>query len=129
MRGYAREVAFCKVYTYIMSGGFDGDFSEFDTEKLGEDVVFAKSLVEGVVAEKENLDSEIAKLSKSFKLSRIYRIDLAILELAIWEIEHTETPYQVVINEAAGIAKKYSTEKSVSYVNGVLAAFARGKNE
>lgn len=129
MRGYAREVAFCKVYTYIMSGEFDGDFSEFDTEKLGEDVGFAKTLVEGVVAEKENLDAEIAKLSKSFKLSRIYRIDLAILELAIWEIEHAETPYQVVINEAVGIAKKYSTEKSVSYVNGVLAAFVRGKNE
>ena len=68
-------------------------------------------------------------MSKSFKLSRIYRIDLAILELAIWEIDHTETPYQVVINEAVGLAKKYSTEKSVSYVNGVLAAFVRGKNE
>ncbi len=129
MRGYAREVAFCKVYTYIMSGEFDEDFLEFDTEKLGEDVDFAKSLIEGVIADKESLDTEIAKLSKSFKLSRIYRIDLAILELAIWEIDHTETPYQVVINEAVGIAKKYSTEKSVSYVNGVLAAFVRGKDE
>ena len=93
MRGYAREVAFCKVYTYIMSGEFDEDFLEFDTEKLGEDVDFAKSLIEGVIADKESLDTEIAKLSKSFKLSRIYRIDLAILELAIWEIDHTETPY------------------------------------
>ena len=128
MRGYAREVAFCKVYTYIMSGAFDDDFEQFDVEKLGDDAEFAGTLAKGVIDEKADLDSVIANYSKSFKLSRIYRIDLAVLELAVWEIRHTQTPYQVVINEAVGIAKKYSTEKSVSYVNGILAAFVRDNN-
>ena len=128
MRGYAREVAFCKVYTYIMSGAFDDDFEQFDVEKLGDDEEFARTLAQGVIDEKADLDGVIANYSKSFKLSRIYRIDLAVLELAVWEIRHTQTPYQVVINEAVGIAKKYSTEKSVSYVNGILAAFVRDNN-
>lgn len=126
MRGYAREVAFCKIYTYIMRGEFDGDFSQFDQSKLEEnDLVFARGLVEGVIDRKDELDGIIADLSKQFKLSRIYRPDLAALELAVYEIKYTDTPCPVAINEAVGLAKKYSTDKSVSFVNGILASFAR----
>lgn len=126
MRSYAREVAFCKIYTYIMRRDFDGDFSQFDETKLDEnDLAFAKNTVEGVIANKAELDAVIAELSKQFKLSRIYRPDLAALELGIYEMRYTDTPHPVVINEAVGLAKKYSTEKSVSFVNGILASFAR----
>lgn len=126
MRSYAREVAFCKIYTYIMRQDFDGDFSQFDETKLDEsDLEFAKTLVEGVISQKTELDAVIAELSKQFKLSRIYRPDLAALELGIYEMQNMDTPYPVVINEAVGFAKKYSTEKSVSFVNGILASFAR----
>ena len=126
MRGYAREAAFCKIYTYLMSGVFDGDFSQFDQDKLTEeDLQFATNLVEGVIADKSQLDSIISEYSKTFKLSRIYRLDLAALELAIWEINNIATPEPVAINEAVALVKKYSTEKSVSYVNGILAAFVR----
>lgn len=126
MRGYAREVAFCKIYTYIMSGLFDGDFSQFEQEKLTEeDLQFATNLVEGVIADKTQLDVIVSEFSKSFKLSRIYRLDLAALELALWEMRNTDTPHPVVINEVVSIVKKYSTEKSVSYVNGILAAYVR----
>ncbi len=129
MRGYAREVAFCKIYTYIMSENFDGDFSQFDSAKLtDEDVAFATKLVEGVIEHKTEIDDIIADLSKSFKLSRIYRLDLAILELAIFEMKHLDTPHPVVINECVTIIKEYSTEKSVTYVNGILAQFARSFN-
>lgn len=126
MRSYAREVAFCKIYSYIMSGNFDADFSQFEQEKLTEeDLQFATALVEGVVAEKSQLDAIVSEFSKSFKLSRIYRLDLAALELALWEMRNTDTPHPVVINEAVSIVKKYSTEKSVSYVNGILASYVR----
>lgn len=126
MRSYAREVAFCKIYTYIMRQDFDGDFSQFDDSKLDEsDLEFARSLVEGVIANKAELDSIIAELSKQFKLSRIYRPDLAALELGIYEIKHMDTPQPVVINEVVGFAKKYSTDKSVSFVNGILASYVR----
>lgn len=131
MRSYAREVAFCKVYSYLMSGDYDGDFSQFDSDKLTEeDLTFADTLVKGVIGQKQSLDSVVAEFSRSFKLNRIYRPDLAALELALYEMKNCDTPHPVVINEAVGIAKKYSTEKSVSYVNGILAAYERSlKNE
>lgn len=131
MRSYAREVAFCKVYSYIMSGDYDGDFSQFDADKLTEeDLTFADTLVKGVIDQKQSLDSVVAEFSRSFKLNRIYRPDLAALELALYEMKNCDTPHPVVINEAVDIAKKYSTEKSVSYVNGILAAYERSlKNE
>ncbi|MGN1066783.1 MAG: transcription antitermination factor NusB [Candidatus Fimimonas sp.] len=126
MRSYAREVAFCKIYTYIMCSDYDGDFSQFDSEKLTEeDVAFADGLVRGVIAQKAELDGIVAQFSKSFKLERIYRPDLAALELALYEMRNCDTPHPVAINEAVGIAKKYSTQKSVSYVNGILAAYER----
>lgn len=126
MRSYAREVAFCKIYTYIMSGLFDGDFSQFEQDKLTEDdLQFATDLVQGVIADKSQLDAMVGEFSKSFKLSRIYRLDLAALELALWEMQNAGTPHPVAINEAVALVKKYSTEKSVSYVNGILAAYVR----
>ena len=126
MRSYAREVAFCKVYTYLMSGVNDGDFSQFDESKLDEeDVKFAHTLIDGVVSNKEQLDKIVSEFSRAFKLSRIYRPDLAALELALYEMLNLDTPHPVVINEAVGLVKKYSTEKSVSYVNGILAAYER----
>ena len=128
MRSYAREVAFCKVYTYIMSGAFDGDFAQFEQDKLTEeDVAFASKLVQGVIDTKYELDSVISEYSRGFKLTRIYRPDLAALELALYEMRCHDTPHPVVINEIVGIVKKYSTDKSVSYVNGILAAYMRGK--
>ena len=128
MRSYAREVAFCKIYTYLISQQFDGDFSQFDQEKLTEeDLQFATDLTQGVIADKSNLDAIVSEFSKSFKLSRIYRLDLAALELALWEMKNLDTPQPVAINEAVSLVKKYSTEKSVSYVNGILAAYVRSK--
>ena len=126
MRSYAREVAFCKIYTYLMSGANDGDFSQFDSTKLDEeDVKFATELVNGVVSDKTELDKIVSEFSRAFKLSRIYRPDLAALELALYEMRNMDTPHPVIINEAVTIIKKYSTEKSVSYVNGILAAYER----
>ena len=126
MRSYAREVAFCKIYTFLMTGVSDADFSQFDATKLDEeDVKFATDLIDGVVSEKAELDKIVSEFSRSFKLSRIYRPDLAALELALYEMRSLDTPHPVVINEAVTIVKKYSTEKSVGYVNGILAAYER----
>ncbi len=127
MRSYAREVAFCKIYTYIMCNQFEQDFSMFEETKLTEeDIAFATKIVEGVIEHKTEIDSIIAEFSKAFKLDRIYRLDLAILELAIFEIKYLDTPHPVVVNEAVTIIKNYSTEKSVNFVNGILASFLRG---
>lgn len=128
MRGYARETAFCKIYTSLVVGGqIDDDFSQFDESKLDdEDKQFAMDLCNGVVANRAVLDAVVSEYSKAFKLSRIYRIDLAALEIALYEMQFTDLPHPIAINEAVNIVKKYSTEKSVSFVNGILAAYERG---
>lgn len=126
MRSYAREVAYCKLYSYLISGNTDDDLSQFEADKLtDEDKRFALDLLHGVIDGKPAFDAVVAELSKSYKLSRIYRLDLAAIELAMYEISRGITPAPVAINEATGLAKKYSTEKSVSFVNGILAAYQR----
>ncbi len=126
MRSYAREVAFCKIYCFLISGSFDDDFSQFEQDKLTqEDVQFATDVIKGVVGQKAQIDEIVARFSVSYKLSRIYRPDLAALEMAIWEMNNLDTPHPIVINEAVALAKKFSTAKSVGYVNGILAAYER----
>ena len=75
-----------------------------------------------LMSKKQELMDIVSKYSTDFDVSRIYKIDLAILLVAIFELKYRlDTPNKVVINEAVEIAKKYSTDKSYSYINGVLA--------
>ena len=126
MRGYAREVAFSKVYQYLVSGCVEQDFEQFDQTKLDdEDVVFINALVNNTLQNIDSINQTIASLSQNFKLERICKPDLAVLQLAIAEMTTMDTPKPVVASQAVAIAKKYSTDKSVSFVNGILAAFIR----
>ena len=59
------------------------------------------------------------------KLERISKIDLSLLELAIYEIKYKEVPYKVAINEAVELAKKYGEDNSKTFVNGILASIVK----
>ena len=66
---------------------------------------------------------KIGKNSQGFALDRIYKVDLAILTVEIYEILfRDDIPYSVSANEATELAKKYSTDKSYAFVNGILAS-------
>ena len=67
-------------------------------------------------------------LKDEWKLSRISKMDLAILKLAIYEIKFSDVPYKVSINEAVELAKKYGEDKSKNFVNGVLASIVKENN-
>ena len=54
-------------------------------------------------------------------------MDLSVLELAIYEIEFSEIPYKVAINEAVELAKKYGEDKSKNFVNGILASVVKDR--
>jgi len=126
MRGYAREVAFSKLYQFLITGNVEQDFEQFDQTKLDDqDVVFVNALVNNTLQNKPAIDQSIAQLSTNFKLERICKPDLAVLELAIAEMTTMDTPKPVVASQAVAIAKKYSTDKSVSFVNGILASFIK----
>lgn len=84
-----------------------------------------KRRAEQVISEIAELDSVIESISEGWKIGRIGKVELAILRVAIFEIQKDEDiPTGVAINEAVEIAKVYGTEKSAKFINGLLAKLA-----
>lgn len=78
-----------------------------------------------VVARLGEIDAQINEKSTGWNVSRLGKVELAILRLAIYEIVYDETiPASVAINEAVELAKRYAAEESPAFINGVLAKFA-----
>jgi len=97
--------------------GDPGDLSELPPK--------ARRLVEGVLAEVEELDAAIASVSDHWSIERMPVVDRAILRLGLYELRHVPSvPTAVVVNEAVRLAKTYSTQRSGVFVNGVLASLA-----
>ena len=87
---------------------------------------FTRELFEGAAAEAESLDKQIQENSPNWKMDRMAAVDRNILRMALYELEHfPETPPAVVINEALEIARRFSSEDSVEFVNGVLDAIRK----
>jgi N utilization substance protein B len=83
---------------------------------------FANKLFEGAAKDVAILDALIVGHSDNWRFERMAAIDRAILRLAIHEMNGRDTPPKVVLNEAVELAKKFSSEESGAFVNGVLNA-------
>ena len=97
----------------------------FESNQITEGTVkeYIEDAVLGIEKNNENIINQIEKnLKKDWKIDRISKIDLAILKLAIYEIQYKELPFKVVINEAVELAKKYGEDSSKNFVNGILAS-------
>jgi N utilization substance protein B len=81
---------------------------------------FANKLFEGAAGEVAALDESIVKYADNWRFERLAAIDKAVLRLAIFELRAAETPYKVILNEAVELAKKFSSEESGAFVNGIL---------
>ena len=82
---------------------------------------FCDALVEGAIGNQRTIDAAIRENTQNYELTRISAVDRNVLRVAIYEMLHcAEIPPVVSINEAIEIAKKYSTEESGHFVNGVL---------
>lgn len=135
-RRKVRDMAF--KYVYAMSYGkedtnhvIDSILDSYEEELTtldGEDKVFFEALTSGVEENLDKIDNQILSKLKNWTIARIFKIDLAILRLAIYEIIYTDTPYKVAINEAVELAKKYGNDESYTFVNGVLREVAKEKN-
>lgn len=85
-----------------------------------------KERFQSVVAHIPEIDKMIEEKSKGWKISRIAKADLTVLRLAIFEMLYDEeVPNGVAINEAVDLSKKYGTDKSYSFVNGILATIEK----
>jgi N utilization substance protein B len=123
-RRRAREIASQSLYQ--AEHGQDSAEAALDqilTErKAGEEVArYARTLVETVDAHRGEIDAVLTGILERWELDRLAAVDRSILRMATGELLYLpEVPTEVVINEAVEIAKKYSTEHSGGFVNGVL---------
>jgi N utilization substance protein B len=81
---------------------------------------FTIAAVSGVIERSDALDAELGAHSRDWPVARIAPLERSILRLALWELRHTGTPPQVAIDEAVRLTKRYSTDDSSRFVNGVL---------
>jgi len=86
---------------------------------------FLEELVRGTVEKAAEIDALISGHAEHWRLERMPAVDRNILRLAIYEMRYTGTPAAVVIDEALELARRFSTEESVQFVNGVLDAVHR----
>jgi N utilization substance protein B len=103
---------------------YDNLYSEESKEPPRRDA-FASMLVHGAVAHIEQIDGLISRHAEHWRIERMPAVDRNILRLAIYEMLDTETPAPVVIDEALELARRYSSEESVHFINGVLDAVHR----
>lgn len=131
MRRTAREVAFKLIYEEMFNSERDVELSfDLAVEKGEEgkaaldieDEVYVKQIVCLFEANKQQIDQVIKENAFGYEPERLFKVDMALLQLALTEIYHYKTSPQVVVNEVVEIAKKYSTEKSAKFINGILGA-------
>ncbi len=85
-------------------------------------IEYIKDIIFGIYQNKEYILNMVSiSLDSKWIIERIAKIDLSILELAIYEIKFKDIPFKVEINEAVELAKKYGEDKSSKFINGALA--------
>lgn len=121
-----REELFKRVFAYSLTKDIE-EITEEENKNIERD--YLDRAYKGIVQNFDEIVDEIASYTKGYQISRVFKVDLAILVVAVYEIKHEkDIPVAVSINEALNLAKKYSTEKSASFINGVLANFAKKKD-
>ena len=129
-RKEAREKAMNLLFQMDVHNEYSLDFinrnlnDELDEKEKQTDYIMA--LASLFVDNKDRIDGIIEENSKEWKLSRIAKVDLAILRVAVTEMNYfPDIPHSVSINEAVELAKTFSTQESGSFVNGVLGNIAK----
>ncbi|MEK3890783.1 transcription antitermination factor NusB [Bacillus sp. FSL K6-3431] len=119
-RRIAREKALQAMYQIDMSEADPAEALKNVLEDESPDP-FLQKLVEGTVANLEEIDQEISKHLERWTIDRLAKVDVSILRIGAYELLYTDdVPQNVVINEAIEIAKLFGDEKSGKFVNGIL---------
>lgn len=127
-RRSARVLAVQSLYRYDLCGGSVADLVDLSwmdavqRDSLSEEArAFARLLVAGSIENLQAVDGCIDRQLEHWDLERLSRVDLAILRMSVYCLLHQrDVPPSVVINEAVEIAKRYGTDDSYRFVNGVL---------
>ena len=97
-------------------------FEQLDQQPKEEDMAYIRDKALNVILKSEEIDEMLNKHVTGWKTSRMNKVDLSILRLAVYEMKYDEdVPVGVAINEAVELAKKYSGDEGPAFINGVLA--------
>ncbi|QUH27343.1 transcription antitermination factor NusB [Serpentinicella alkaliphila] len=121
----ARELCMKILYEMSMQKKYDRDilnyYLESESEQLDEQREYVTTAVTSFLEKIEEVDALIEQYAIGWHVDRLAKVDLAILRLAITEMQYIDDiPKNVSINEALELAKKYSTEESSPFINGIL---------
>jgi transcription antitermination protein NusB len=127
-RRRAREAALQMLYQWEVGRTSPGDTilsywpGQEDAAQIAEEHrEFANALVRGTVGRVEHIDTLLGSRAENWRVERMAVLDRLVLRLATYELlEEAETPAKVIINEALELARTYSGEEAVAFVNGVL---------
>lgn len=123
-RTTAREAAVQMLYAWEASQEqLDRVIREYWRETPGdaEGRAYADETVRGVVERREDLDARITRASDNWRLERMTRVDRNVLRLGAYELCHrVDVPRAVILDESVELAKRFGTEESGKFVNGVL---------
>jgi N utilization substance protein B len=129
-RTRARERALQALYQIdVAAAGIEEALASFwrsfePTEREVQEL--AEQLVRGVAVDRKQVDELIEGVSTNWRLDRMAKVDRNVLRLAVWELVRGDAPVKVVINEAIELGKKYGSESTGAFVNGVLDKIAQG---
>lgn len=123
----AREIAFKLIFEYDFNKRNNSDvYEEYVASLSDDDKAYVNEVYYGVVAHYDEIKQKLEEVIEKFSFDRLFKVDNAILFLALYEILFVDSiPYKVSVDEALNLAEQYSTGKSVKYINGVLSKFAR----
>lgn len=128
-RRKSRELVLQALYQEELAGSAGlADFVEFCAHFQADKkaVPYARKLLDGVLEKKAAINQLIGRYAENWRLERMSVIDRNILRLAVFEMYYQEdVPDRVAINEAVEIAKRFSTDDSGSFINGILDSMAR----
>lgn len=119
-----------KIFKLLFRAEFyeEGDLSEqrqLFLEELGQenkDTLYIQNKFEEIVSHLEEIDDMVNQVAQGWKTSRMGKVDLTLIRLAVYEIKFEEDiPEGVAINEAVELAKSYGSDDSPSFINGILA--------
>ncbi len=101
------------------------DIRERELNLDDETAAYARVLVKAVNASRDQLDTAIGQLTPAWPVDQMARLDVAIMRIALAEIDAGETPVAVAINEAVELAKRYCAEGAAPMINGALGSYVR----
>lgn len=123
---YSLELQKLKKYEYEEQIKLFLEANEIEDKKVEK---YIKDAVYGIESNRKEIINQIKdELSEKWDISRLSKISLAILKLAVYEMIYAKVPYKVVINEAVELAKKYGDDSTPAFVNGILGSVVKKNN-